>query len=504
MGSKTTSRHTPFQKLAIASAVTILTLLVISTASPAQTLTTLAVANKKDGANPQAAPVQGPDGNFYGTSSSDGANGDGTVYRLTPAGDARAIYNFCSQPRCADGNEPSQLSLATDGNFYGTTEYGGNANNAGTVFKITPSGVFTTLYTFCSLANCTDGTTPYGGVIQATDGNFYGTTSHGGNVNTPNGTVFKLTPTGELTTLYTFCAQSSCPTGAGPMGHLIQATDGNFYGTTIEGGSPFSAGTIFKITPAGTLTTVYSFCTEGDCLDGESPFAPLLQGTNGSLYGVTADGGSASGGTAFRLSPGGVFTTLYSFCSLANCADGDIPVGLIQASDGNFYGTTAYGGNPNCGPYGNSCGSAFELTPDGTLFTLYDFCSQADCSDGGYPAAGLVQSTNGNFYGTTFYGGNTSCFEHVGCGTVFSLSTGIGPFLAFIRASGRVGWKAEILGQGFTGTTAVSFNGMPATFDVVADTFLTATVPAGATTGPVTVTTPGGTLNSNVSFRVLP
>ena len=187
-----------------------------------------------------------------------------------------------------------------------------------------------------------------------------------------------------------------------------------------------------------------------------------------------------------------MLTTLYSFCG---CTDGSYPQGLVQATDGNFYGTTIAGGTNG--------GTVFAITPSGSLTTLYTFCSQSGCTDGQSPDGELAQDTNGNFYGTTAFGGTSDDCEF-GCGTVFSLSTGLGPFVSFVRNPAKVGQTFGILGQGLNGTTGVLLDGAPATFIVKSDTLLEATVPAGATTGPVTVTTPSGTLTSNVPFRVLP
>jgi uncharacterized repeat protein (TIGR03803 family) len=395
------------------------------------------------------------------------------------------------------GYPTAWLVQATDGNFYGTSG-GAGAYAEGTVFKITPGGMLTTLYNFCAQGDCTDGISPMVGLVQATDGNFYGTTASGGAVG--GGTVFKITPNGALTTLYSFCAQSGCTDGANPYAGLVQATDGNFYGTTYNSGAN-GYGTVFRITPEGKLTTLHSF----DGADGEAPVAGLVQATDGNFYGTASSGGAYDQcnfgcGTVFKITPGGALTTLYSFCAQANCADGFYPSGaLIQAGDGNLYGTTEFGGNQNAScSYPGTCGTVFKITPGGKLTTLYSFCSQTNCSDGAQPYAGLLQATNGTFYGTTTYGGPKNV------GTVFSLSMGLGPFVSLVRSSGKVGQFDGILGQGFTGATSVSFNGTPANFTVKSDTFLTATVPAGATTGPVTVATPSGTLSSNVSFRVMP
>jgi uncharacterized repeat protein (TIGR03803 family) len=254
-------------------------------------------------------------------------------------------------PGCTDGEYPhASLVQATDGNLYGAT-YEGGANEFGTVFKITPSGTLTTLYSFCSVVpGCTDGEYPLAGLIQATDGDFYGTTYGGGA--SGFGTVFKITPSGTLTTLHSFCSVvPGCTDGEYPKAVLLQATDGNFYGTTYKGGTS-GYGTVFELTPSGTLTTLHSVCSVvPGCTDGEYPQTPggpegLVQATNGNLYGTTVDGGANGYGTVFEITPSGTLTTLYSFCSLVpGCTDGEYPyTGLVQATDGDFYGTT-YGGS---------------------------------------------------------------------------------------------------------------------------------------------------------------
>jgi uncharacterized repeat protein (TIGR03803 family) len=414
--------------------------------------------NCTDGSQPRAGLLQGINGNFYGTTVERGAGACaghldcGTVFEIVPAGKLTTLYNFCSETGCTDGDGPfAGLVQAANGGFYGTTSYGGSSNackfggytvGCGTVFSITPSGNLTTLYNFCAngYPHCTDGYWPAAALLQATDGNFYGTTEFGG----ANGwgTVFEITPTGTFKTLYTFCSKAGCTDGGTPTGWLIQATDGDFYGTTVAQGAKLG-GTVFKITPEGTLTTLYSFCLQGyNCTDdtiGEGPQAGLVQGTNGRLYGTTVQGG----------------------------------------------------GSHNC-TYG--CGTIFELTQQGeawTLKTLHSF----DLEDGWYPY-GLFQATNGNLYGTTYYGGAGSD------GTVFTLDVGLGPFVRTLPTFGPVGTPVMILGNNLTGATGVSFNGTAATFTVVSDTEIETIVPAGATTGKVQVTTFSGTLVSNVAFRV--
>lgn len=448
--------------------------------SPAQTFTTLVNFAGTNGAVPVAPLVQGFDGNFYGTTNGGGAHSYGTVFKLTPTGTLRTLYNFA----LTDGSYPAvKLVQAANGSFYGTTNAGGpvacpnSTEGCGTVFKITPSGTLTTLHNF----EGTDGYYPEAALIQGTDGNFYGATGQGGTSNL--GTIFKMTAAGTLTTLHNFDGTD----GSYPYGGLVQATDGNFYGVTYAGGAN-NDGTVFKITPSGTLTTLHNF----DGTDGANSYGPLIQATNGKLYGATAFGGLSDCtlqgnvvgcGTIFRITLAGTFATLYEFVY----TDGAFPsVGLVQATDGNFYSTTYQGG-------ANKDGILFSLTPAGILTTLHAF----DSTDGLDPNA-LIQDTNGKFYGTSLFGGTSSD------GTVYSLATGLHPFVATQPTSGKVGAKVVILGTGLKGATAVSFNGTAATFTVVSNSEITATVPAGATTGKVKVTTPTATLQSNVPFRVKP
>lgn len=450
-------------------------------ASPAQTFTTLVNFDGTDGENPfYTSLVRGTDGNLYGTTPYGGANRAGTVFKMTPSGTLTMLYSFCAQSDCTDGETPQTgLVLGTDGNFYGTTYAGGSGTactgGCGTVFKITSGGTLTTLHSFDS----TDGAFPFGGaLIQATNGSFYGTTSSGGVV---GGTLFKITSGGTFTLLHSF----EGPDGSEPVGGLIQATDGNLYGTTFRGGAN-GVGTVFKVTLAGTLTTLYSFCTQSGCTDGENPLGGLVQASNGIFYGTTYDGGANNGGTVFNVTSGGTLTTLYNFGSL----DGFNPeAALIQATDGNFYGTTYLGG-------ANDEGTVFKITSVGTLTTLDSFCSESGCADGETPAGALVQATNGTFYGATPGGGTN------GDGTVFSLAVGLGSFVETLPTSGKVAATVKILGTNLAGATAVSFNGTAATFKVVSSSEITTTVPTGATTGKVKVVTPSRTLKSNVSFRV--
>lgn len=432
-----------------------------------------------NGQYPTGPLFQGFDGNFYGTTSVGGTFGGGTIFKLSVSPKAlTTLYSFCIQTNCTDGILPmGGVIQGTDGNFYGTTAAGGvsnaicRGNNCGTVFKITPTGTLTTLYNFCSQANCSDGWNPQAGLVQASDGNFYGTTVYGGVINNycfqGCGTVFKITPTGTLTTLYRFCAQGApCADGSFPFAALIQATDGKLYGTTLQN-------SIFNITLQGVLTTLSQNGSAGS----------LVQGTDGSFYGTTFQDPY---GRVFKITPQGAFTALYTFCAQPNCADGYNPLaGMVQANDGNFYGTTSNGG-------GHGAGTIFKITATGTFTTLASF-------DGGgqQNANWMFQATRGTFYPTN-QGGIASY------GKIDQLSVGLGPFVETLPTSGRVGTGIKILGTNLTGATGVSFNGVAALFKVVSSSEITATVPPGASTGPVTVTTPSGTLSSNTNFLVRP
>jgi uncharacterized repeat protein (TIGR03803 family) len=430
--------------------------------TPSGTLTTIysfcSVDSCTDGESPTGALVQGTDGNFYGTTAIGGGNpefcgqdyGCGTVFEITPGGKLSTLYSFCAHTGCLDGYNPLWgLVRASDGNLYGTTTFGGGNTEfcgeeygCGTVFEITPARKLTTLYRFCAQANCVDGGYPTR-LIQANNGNFYGTTQYGGPNDGPNGacsvgvlngcgTLFEMTSAGELTTIYDFCAQTNCSDGAIPSGNVVQASNGNFYGATQIGGNapPYSYGTVFEITPGGVLTTLHSF----DGTDGAAPHGWLIQGTDSYLYGTTSGVGD-SDGTVFRITSSGALTTLHSF---------------VYAEEGNPYG-------------------------------------------------GLVQGTDGKFYGTTYGTFDTTVLKF---GSVFSLSMGLRSFVETVPTSGKVGTAVMILGNNLEGATSVTFNSTAATFKVVGSSAIETIVPAGATSGRVDVTTPTEKLQSNVSFVV--
>jgi len=438
--------------------------------SSAQTFTTLANFDYPNGVRPDfMSLVQGPDGNFYGTTPLGGAYGSyGTIFGITPEGTMTTLHSFDG----TDGSgATSGLVLATDANFYGTTAQGGVAGYAGTVFKITLDGTLTTLHNFCAEPDCSDGEQPDAALVQGSNGDFYGTTQTGGAYDT--GSVFRITAKGKLTTLHSFCAEPDCTQ---PTAALIQATNDSFYGTT--------GGTVFRITAGGVLTTLYTF----DDNEG-TDFAGVVQATDGNFFGTTYMGGTYNDGTVYKITPNGVFTTLHTFAG----TDGNSPqASLVQATDGNLYGTTFLGGAKNSG-------TIFKISLDGALTTLYNFCSQPDCTDGSGPTGTLLEATNGKLYGTTQLGGAD------GGGTVFSLAVGLSPFVETQTTTGKEGAQIGILGRGFSSSSVVKFGGTRATtIALTGSTFISATVPAQALTGPVTVTTGTTTLTTPQTFKVLP
>jgi uncharacterized repeat protein (TIGR03803 family) len=337
------------------------------------------------------------------------------------------VYSFCAQDNCADGAFPyAGLVFDQKGNLYGTTTGGGNnacyPDGCGVVFKLTPKGEETVLYSFCAQTNCADGANPSAGLIFDQKGNIYGTTQYGGARG--NGVVFKFTPEGQETALYSFCARNGCTDGGVPWAGLVLDQKGNLYGTTTRGGAynnaichGYGCGVVFKLTPEGKYIVLHSFCGQSNCTDGAFLDAGLVFDQKGNLYGTTNYGGANNdSGVVFKLTPKGRETVLYNFCSQSNCADGGWPsAGLIFDQKGNLYGTTWLGG-------AHSSGTVFKLTPKGKETVLYSFCVGSYCPDGDEPSAGLVFDQKGNLYGTTSYGGGLSGYCTLGCGVVFKLT----------------------------------------------------------------------------------
>jgi uncharacterized repeat protein (TIGR03803 family) len=330
----------------------------------------------------------------------------------------KVLYSFQGIP---DGTGPTGgvIQDAT-GNLYGTTTGGGVAGG-GTIFKLSKTGKETVLYSFCTANNCSDGLSPYAGVIQDTKGNLYGTTTAGANCigrSDPGcGIVFKVNNAGQETVLYTFLG---VPDAGYPRfaDGVIRDASGNLYGSTYGGGT-FGYGAVFKLSPTGKETVLYSF-TGG--ADGASPEGGVIRDAKGNLYGTTSGGGEKhcqfGCGVVFRLNEAGKETVLYSF---KGGSDGGSPVnvGLIQDAKGNLYGTTNLGGDLSsslCHPVG--CGVVFKLGATGKETMLYSFKGGAD---GNAPLAGVIRDAKGNFYGTTNGGGDLSCnVGGVGCGVVLS------------------------------------------------------------------------------------
>ncbi|HTT85223.1 MAG TPA: choice-of-anchor tandem repeat GloVer-containing protein [Rhizomicrobium sp.] len=345
-------------------------------------------------------------GTLYGTTVKGGTYEDGTLFALGPdAGTEDAVvYSFCSQQNCADGANPVGTPIDVNGTLYGTTSKGGTYGK-GTVFALDPGNE--TEQVLYSFGNSTDGAYPDAGLIDVS-GTLYGTTKSGGA--SGNGTVFAIdASSGAETMLYSFCSQQGCPDGSTPLASLIDES-GTLYGTTQKGGA-HGGGTVFAIdASSGAETVLYSFCSQPKCADGQYPEADLLD-VNGTLYGTTfAGGANRSYGTVFSLDPGtGTEAVVYSFCGKTNCKDGEYPYAGLLDVNGTLYGTTGYGGTYNGGV-------VFSLDPGtGAEQVLGLFCTQQQCTDGGYPEADLIE-VGGALYGTTQGGGVYGDY-----GTIFAL-----------------------------------------------------------------------------------
>ncbi len=472
-GLKTISSYRPAGKF-----VFLIGLYITAISLSAQTLSSLFLFDGSNGAIPAGGLVRGLDGYLYGTTSPGGANDNaGTIFKVTPTGDFRLIYNFCPQAGCPDGRLPiGGLVQTTDGSLYGITNEGGS-DNAGTIFKF-KLNTLTLLHSF----NLTDGSKPSAGLTQDFDADFYGVTTFGGASN--NGTIFRVTRGGSFTLLHSFGGED----GANPSAALVQAANGDFFGTTYEGGAQ-NAGSIFKISRRGAFTSIYSFCSQASCADGLGPLAGLVQGSDGDFYGTTYGGGGTDGlGTIFKITPTGVLTTLYRF----DGTNGFNPQSaLVLANDGNLYGVTPYGGS-------DDAGTLFKMSPEGDLTTLGAFCGgEPNCSGGMNPSLPLLQDTNGKFYGVTGAGGPGDAY-----GTVFAFSDNLSPFVETVPNRGAPGALVRILGTNLATTIGVSFDEVPAPFAVVSSSEILTSVPLGAKSGTVQVVTRAGTISSNVEFRV--
>lgn len=369
-------------------------LTVVPATSPSAAATELRLfTGANDGAFPYAGLISGKDGNLYGTASGGSGHYAGSIFRMSLSGLFTVLYSFAGDP---GGMGPeARLLQGTNGNFYGTT-YEGGTNGLGTLFKMTAASAVSELYSFTGGA---DGEYPQTGLTQGPDGNFYGTTEEGGA--NAYGSVYQMNPSGVVTPFYGFTGGAD---GGYPLADLVAGRDGKLYGTTAAAGAN-GYGTVFSLTTNGALTTLAAF----NYTNGAYPEAGLIQGLDGNFYGTTLEGGLYGFGTVFQLTTNGLLTTLHSF----NNADGSGPAAdLAVGSDGNFYGTCSSGGT-------GGQGTAFEITTNGALTTLVWF----DGVNGASPLSALVQAGNGSFYGTTAFGGtgyNPSAGG--GYGTIFRLT----------------------------------------------------------------------------------
>ena len=360
-----------------------------------------------DGRGIVSGLVRDAAGNLYGTTSGGGAHRQGTVFKLAPDGRETVLYSFCAVPRCADGTGPmGGVILDASGNLYGMA-YTGAAHAAGAVFELTPAGVESVLYAFCSAAECTDGGYPEGGLVMDGTGNLYGTARSGGAGPPFNkGVVFRLSPGGIETVLYDFCSEPNCADGFAPSAGLVLDGAGNLYGTTLYSDA---GGVVFKLASAGGATVLCDFGVS--CAFGATPAAPVIIDGAGNIYGTTVEGGSHNEGTVFALAPEGGGTVLYDFCAKKSCADGAQPwAGLVRDGSGNLYGTTKAGGAKNGG-------TVFEVTASGEQSVLHSFCTASHCNDGKEPVSPLLMDAAGNLYGTTTYRGTKGRQP----GTIFEL-----------------------------------------------------------------------------------
>lgn len=378
---------------------------------------------KGDGEYPWAGVIRDSKGDIYGTTYWGGSFYMGAVFKIDARGKESTFHSFWG----GDGMDP-QASLIKDnsGNLYGTTSEGGSPkggkcqnHGCGAVFKLGPSGKSTVQYAF---TGGTDGDEPQAALIRDRKGTLYGTTTYGGDSACENGCglVFKVDKDGKETVLHSFTGGSD---GAAPAEALIQDQTGNLYGITGSGG-PSGWGTVFKLDTAGNESILYGF---SGGTDGGGPSGPLIRDKDGNLYGVTDFGGNLSYcrqgeyngcGVVFKLDTTGKETVLHAF---TGGSDGAFPAGrLVRDDTGNLYGATSFGGSLTA-CYGGGCGTVFKVDPNGKETVLYAFPGG---SDGMYPYGGVIMDKSGNFYGTTYWGGDSSCggYGGYGCGVVFKLT----------------------------------------------------------------------------------
>lgn len=371
-----------------------------------------------DGAAPGAKLLKATDGNFYGTTSSGGASGNGTIFRISADGTFTNLYSFTGG---TDGGNPLiELTQGYDGNLYGTTQFGGS-ENFGTVFRITLAGTFTTV---AALPSNNSGMGYDASVRQGADGNFYGTFQYFGPLGVDyggpgEGIVYQMSPDGTFSNLFSFDGTN----GEYPQPGLVLGADGCFYGTTAQGGTN-NMGIVFKITTNGAFTLLHSF-TGGS--DGAVPYQGLAIGNEGELYGTTQSGGSSDDGTVFKITTNGVLSTVYSFQSL----HGTVPYPPVaEGADGTLYGMNDVGGGE---------GEIYQISTNGIFTVLLYF----NGLDGASPTGGLVLGNGGAFFGITGSGGTNNA------GTVFSMTATLEPVFKSVSKTNNIitlQWSA-IVGQ---------------------------------------------------------
>lgn len=376
----------------------------------------------KDGQYPTTGLVEDGRGNIFGGVAAGGPAGGGGIYMVTPKGKQSLVYNFCSQAQCADGQYPRDLIMDQAGVIYGTTSSGG-AHGQGVVYKLAPgrhgAWKYSVLYDFCSKAQCKDGSQPWAGLTyvgrqagEPYDGRspLYGVTTIGGANNA--GAAFKLTFAAgkkkpKYRNIYDFCSQADCADGTLPYYTPTADASGDIFGTAVNGQDGDGAGVLFELSPDGSSyqeTILHTFCSEANCTDGSRPVG-VVADASGTLFGVTGNGGTGgNAGLVFKLVPNGTSsqeTVLYNFCTQDNCNDGGFPsTGVVVAPNGDLYGTTIYWG----GEWFQDSGLVYKVR--GTTETVvHPFCTEPTCPDGSYPTAGLLLDGNGTLYGTTEVGG---------------------------------------------------------------------------------------------------
>jgi len=400
--------------IAVLSILSVFTILMLVQPAAAAKLTILHAFCSDDyctdGASPLGTLALDAAGNIYGTTQGTNSVYEGypygTAFKITPKNQFTSLHEFCSTSGCDDGIYPqSDITLDTKGNLYGTASMGGS-HEKGVVFKISPTGTLTVLHSFCSnevVSVCVDGDQPEGSVVLDSAGSVYGLTYDGGN--NGYGLLYKISATKALSTIYNFCASSGCIDGERPDGRLLNDGKGNLFGVTYYGGA-HGYGELFKVTIATKrLTTLYSFCKLSGCPDGAYPRGGLAMDKARNLYGVTTyGGGSSNAGVLYKITAAGKsYTVLRRFCALSFCTDGSRPNGALAISTaGIVYGTTNGGGNTSARGvlfHYNTVKKAYGVT--------YSFCAQTACNDGANPAtdAGVAIDKAGNLYGTTTYGG---------------------------------------------------------------------------------------------------